>query len=459
MIKNALLHKKNGQTLIMVAIFIAVFTIMSAGIVSYVIATSRSGRMLMKRAEAIYIAEAGAAKAVWCLNHDVGADCGGTAGINYPGETNISYGGGTFTTSVTTSGLNKIIVSTGTAPNGTTRSIRIEASPQPETTDVSFSFGAHIGAGGMDMGNNSVIMGAGGAVGNVYSHGDIDCGTNAAISGTVKIAGSGNKLNGCDVGYNGSGVIINNLADAWAHTFQNCRVAHDLYRPNNGSVNSCPYGRGTLGGTYYQNADLPPALPFPITSQMITDWEADALDGGTVVGDYTPANGETLGPTKIEGNLTFSENETFYIGGIVWVEGNILFENSATIRLLPTFGPNSSVIIADKPSDQANSGKITIQNSDIIEGSGDPDSYLMLIATKSGDAAIDMGNNNSGSVFVTTNGELNIGNNAILKSVVAYGLDIGNNMSLTYEIGLIDAGFTNGPGGVWKMKRETWQEL
>ena len=192
---------------------------------------------------------------------------------------------------------------------------------------------------------------------------------------------------------------------------------------------------------------------------MITDWEADALVGGTIVGDYTTTDLESIGPIKIIGDLLIPSNTGITLTGTIWIDGDILFENSSIVALDSAYGANSGVIIADNPADQTGSGTITIQNTVLINGSGDPDSYIMLLSTNTGSSAIDVGNSATNAIFVSTQGTLKLGNNAEAKAVIAYGVDVGNNMTLTYESGLASSNFASGPGGIWAVKRETWQIL
>lgn len=449
---------KPGFILITVSIFIFIFLLGATSLVSYIISNNKTVARLNGLRQAGYIAEAGIAKAVWCLNHNLNADCGGTAGLNYPGETNVTLATGNFTTTVTVSGQDRIIISTGTTATGITRTIKVEATPSVETTNASFSFGAQIGDGGLEMGNNSVIVGAGGTFGNVYSNGSITCAPNAAISGTAQVAGSGNKIDGCDIGYNGSGVLVNDLADAHAHTLKNCRIAHNGFIPTGGLSQSCAYGRGAQGGSLNNNYPLPPPTTAPITNQMIADWETEAAAGGIITGDYLATAGESLGPIKIEGNLTLPSG-AITLGGTLWVEGNILFESNLILTLNSNYGSTSGVIIADDPANQAVNGIIELQNTVTVNGSGDPDSYIMLLSARVGDESIKVGNNSTNAIYATTQGEIKIGNNANVKAVIAYKLDVGNNMQLIYESGLASANFANGPGGRWKIKRGTWQPL
>jgi hypothetical protein len=459
---NFIFKNNSGQALVIITALIVIFLATSVAIINYLTSNSRAARRLNELTQAVYLAEAGIEKAIFCLNHDVDADCGGTAGINYTGESSVALNIGDFTTTVVVNGDDRIITSTGQTNSGIEKIIRVIATAAPETTDISFIFGSQIGEGGLLMGANSLIEGVGGTFGNVHSDGNITCGANAAISGTAQVSGNGNKIDGCDIGYDGDGNLVNDLADAHAHTLRNCRVAHDVYHPTSGTLSACSYGLGSLGGTLYDNSPLPDPIPFPITSQMIQDWETEAAAGNggvPIIGPYTTTDGETLGPVKIQGDLTVANGNTVFLGGVLWVEGDITIENLSSFSLLPSFGPNSSIVIADDPANQATKGILDIDNNAIIDGSGEPDSYIILISTNSGSSAIDIKNNSNGAIYFAQNGTTRINNRAKAKEVVSYKVVLGNNAVLQYETGLQDANFATGPGGKWRIKRETWQVI
>lgn len=453
-------NNQNGYTLIIMGTFIFVFITGAVVLTSFVTSNIRAVQILNERRVAGFLAQAGIEKAVWCLNHTIDADCGGTAGLNYTGETGTALSTGVFTTSVIDSGNDKIVHATGTTTGGDIRAIRVIIQQVSETTNASFIFGAQIGAGGLQMGNNSAVIGAGGNVGNVNSTGSILCGgNNSAISGSAVVTGSGNKIENCDIGYDENGLMVNDVADAWAHTIKGTRVARDGNIPSSGSSQSSTYGLGAQGGQLNTGVTIPSPTPFPITNQMVTDWEAEALVGGVISGNYTTTDGELLGPKKIAGNLTVPQNTSITLTGTLWVEGDILFDNGTTVTLDSAYGPNSGVIVADNPGNETTSGEIQLTNNVTVNGSGDPDSYIMLLSTKIGEDAFKVGNNSTNAIYATTQGEIDIGNNAFVKAVIAYELEVGNNFQLVYESGLASTNFSSGPGGVWAVKRETWQIL
>ncbi|HCJ52476.1 MAG: hypothetical protein A2898_04355 [Candidatus Kerfeldbacteria bacterium RIFCSPLOWO2_01_FULL_48_11] len=215
--------------------------------------------------------------------------------------------------------------------------------------------------------------------------------------------------------------------------------------------------------------DAPPEN-MPISNAQIKQWEIDAEIGGVVtppggVGTtYTVPNGTTLGPVKIDGNLFITNSAQVTMNGIIWVKGNLTIDNNADIKLSPSFGSQSSVIIVDDPSYQQTQGKVVINNNGDIQGSGAADSYVMVASTNKGitaltDPAIHIQNNVSGAIFFTSQGMLEISNNAELNEATGYLLQLDNNVEVTYESGLASTSFTSGPGGIWRALDETWEEL
>lgn len=214
----------------------------------------------------------------------------------------------------------------------------------------------------------------------------------------------------------------------------------------------------------------PPPESMPVSNAQIQQWELDAEIGGVITPPggpgttYEASNGETLGPVKIDGDLLITNGANINMNGIVWVKGDFSIDNNAVIQLSPGFGSESSVIVVDNPSFQQTKGKVRIYNNGNILGSGVEGSYIMVASTNKGviastDPAIQIENNVSGAIFFTSQGMLQISNNAELKEATGYLLQLDQNVSVEYESGLASTSFTSGPGGIWRILPETWEEL
>ncbi len=215
-------------------------------------------------------------------------------------------------------------------------------------------------------------------------------------------------------------------------------------------------------GTQYPYSPNSPQMPMPISEIQISDWKAGAADGGEM-GDYVLSGSDTdsLGPIKINGNMTIQGTSLLTINGTIWVTGNIVFQNSAVLQLSADYGDMSAVLIAD--------GTITVQNSFKICGSEGYNSstaacnasnttYLLLLSANTGNPAISLNNGSTMRAIVyAAQGVLEIQNNAVVVEATGYGLTIENNAQLIYETGLINMSFSAGPGGGWEIT--DWKEI
>lgn len=227
-----------------------------------------------------------------------------------------------------------------------------------------------------------------------------------------------------------------------------------------------------VSGTEYPGSTDPAVLNMPISDANIAQFKADATAGGTIVGDCGDSgnptcvigNGDTLsiGPKKIDGNLSLSGNQTLNITGTVYITGNVDIDgNGTTVQCDAAFGGNSCTVIID--------GWVHIKNNITFRGSGQADSYIMILTTLTGctgvsgsigctdhNGAMDIHNNSEGAIFYASEGQINLHNNVNITSAVAYKLRLDNNSSVTYETGVTNPSFSSGPSGGWSVK--TWTE-
>lgn len=287
-----------------------------------------------------------------------------------------------------------------------------------------FFYGAQVGDLGVEMENNS------GIVGNVFSNGNIEMENNASTTGTVKVSGVGNKLQGGDV-----------RGDAYADICNSSVITGVLHA---NTQTGCTFASLTT-------SDLPIVpIPLPLSAATIDEWKNDAQAGGTTVGDYNRSSGSSsLGPKKIAGNMTIDNSAQMTLTGTVLVTGNVIIKNDARVQLSGGYGSTSGVLIAE--------GTIVLENNSVSSGSGSAGSYLMYLSATSTDPAITIKNNAIADVLYASQGFVQVENNAQMREVTGNGLRIKNNATVTYEIGLQDAAFTSGPGGGWTVT--SWKEI
>lgn len=374
----------------------------------------RIGRAAIDSMQAYYAAEAGIEDILLRLQ----------PGYVLPTNTPYTWVVGSSSVQVTvgnTVGGTRTIVADGTR-NGKSR--RVTAVATTVTTNASFFYGAQIGDGGLSMGSNTQITGNTFSNGNIIGAGK----TSSIITGTA-VAAKDSMIQSVGVG-----------ADAYANSLDNCTITGVAYYFT--SITNCGAGAQQMMSSTISS------IAFPLSTQQIANWQADAAAGGTLSGYSVPNNqSRTLGPIKIDGNLSLGNNSVLTLTGTIWVTGTITFGNSVTIQLDPGYQSLSGVMVVD--------GAITTGNTTVLRGTGQVGSYLMIVTNATGNA-LTLGNSATGAIFYAPNGTVQIGNNLDLKEVTAYRLVLGNNATITYETGLANVSFSSGPGGRWTAA--TWQE-
>lgn len=434
--QSTIVNYKAGNAWVGILIMLVFITTLGVALIADVTKTITQTKRAEQTIVAQALGDAGVEKAVWRLNQPGGS---------YTGESNINMGTGILDIAVTNIDTeNKLVLATAYVPNKTspkvTRKVQAKISADFNESGVSFHYGVQVGGLGVTMSNNAKV------IGNIYTGGSISCGNGAEITGDAYVSGTESEktINNCKIGN-----------DAKAFNVTQSSVTRNLY-----------YVGTKTGSTYAQGykitaGELPPNQNLPLTQSTIDQWESWAQAGGTYNGNYLLTNfaQASLGPQKINGDLTVSNGATLTVTGAIWVTGNINFSNNAIIKLAPSFGTNSGMIIADSPTDKATYGKVTVSNNVIIQGSGNPKSYIMILSTNTGSTlgnpAINVGNNSTAVVYYSTVGMVEVSNNAQLRAVTGGGLHLSNGAQVQYDSGLADANFSAGPGGSWQIKE--WQ--
>ncbi len=238
-----------------------------------------------------------------------------------------------------------------------------------------------------------------------------------------------------------SGITVGTgtTGDAYANTVNNSTIR---------GTNYCQNGTGNNKTCNTTLAD-PVEVSMPISDANIQDWKDDAALGGTHSGNYT-LNSSTgsLGPKKITGNLTVTNNASLTINGTLWVVGNLDVSNNASVRLASGYSSSEGVIIVD--------GTVNLGNNASFVGSGTSGSYVMVLTTSNSTSAITVGNNAGAVILYASNGTINVSNNAGAKSITGYNINLSNNAVITYDSGLANSNFSSGPGGSWNAT--SWKE-
>ena len=447
----------HGSILLLALIVSASVVTATVGFFNYYASAVQAERFSLAAAQARSLAEAGIDKAVYELNQS----------SNYSGENETPLGNGVFSVSVASIDSNtKRVTVTGSVPNSVrpTATKVVQATIGIDASVVSFNYGVQIGQGGLEMSNSSKI------IGNVYAGGNI-IGTNSArIQGDAIVSGPAGII---------EGMVID--GNAWSHTIKGDSTVggnanHSVLQNTTvtGAVVADAISNCTIGGTAKYDtrssctvsgiattpnpdAFIPAeALPLPISEAQIDAWEAEAVIGGTEGSQTFSSGTRSLGPMKINGNLTLSGSAELVVTGILWVTGEIKLSNTSVLRLDASYGNSNGVVMAGV-DESASAGYIEISNSAQVLGSGVAGSHLMLLSQREmGSDAIKTSNNSVTAILYAGEGQIEISNSADLKEVTAHKLKITNNSTVTYESGLQNASFSNGPGGSWAVVPGTY---
>ncbi len=453
--KTFLNRKKmqRGQTLLIIAIiFSAIAVTITFGLTSPMVRQFKIVSDLETSKKSYFVAEAGAEDAYYRIKN--------VLPTSFPAT--LSLDGATASISVSTIGSNEQeILSEGNLNDH----IRTVVKDITVTDGFSFNFAIQVGIGGLEMHNNSSV------IGNVYSSGVIrSTSNNTRIFGDVVSAGPSGTID-----------AVMATGTAYAHEIKgNSRICGDAYYQiiNSSSLNflnnpSSPCTSPLSPGTANPGSADRPEVPMPIPDSLLDQWESQALAGGTINTPcpYTVSSGTvTIGPIKIDCDVTVSGNgTTVLLAGAVWINGNLTVNNNPKFKVADSVGNKSVPLITRSATNPTGSGRIILNNNPEFYGSetngvANPDSYVMFISRNTSNfnggsvKAITAGNNVTGNLLLyAPYGEVELSNNVLLREVTAYKLTLRNNTQVRYNVGLAQPLFTSGPGGQWKIKR--WGEI
>jgi Tfp pilus assembly protein PilX len=417
-------HKNNQKGFALFYVTILVLAIIIASGINISVLTYNQQKIfqnIVKSTQAYYAAEAGLEDALLRIEN----------GMNLSSPYNFNVGTASVTNNISDESANLKIITAEADSFGRVRKIKVNY--QISTQNVSFYYGAQVGEGGMEMGNNSLVKG------NIYSNGSVFGG--GTIEGTIIVANNGNRIEGLNVGQ-----------DAKAHSCDSCEIGNDLTYVTGGTLSDC-----NVGGSILEQSEEIQSKDLPILESQINEWKQEALTGGIIEGDYIISGGTTedLGPKKITGQLIIDNLAILNMTGTIWAVNGIRIDNGATVQMDTfSYGSLSGVLLTD--------GKVKIKPGTTLRGSGQLGSYLLVLSEDSEteskvDPAIDVDNNADTAIFYATQGLIVLRNNILTKEVTGYKIYLDNNAEILYESGLRDASFSSGPGASWKVT--SWKEI
>lgn len=242
-----------------------------------------------------------------------------------------------------------------------------------------------------------------------------------------------------------NGVTVS--GDVHANTITSLNIQKNAYYQ---TINN-----STVHGQSFPGSSDPSPVAFPISDSNITAWKNQATQVGISIGDKAISNcSNSLGPGKIEGNVTFNNmNCTLTIKSPLWITGSIIASSKLDMILDPENGLNPGYIIVD--------GTISLSNSTTISGTGTAGGFLMLLSTYDsslgGNNAITAGNNLTADIVYAPLGFVDLQNKAVFLELNGYKVTFHNSATLSYQNGLSNVIFSSGPTGAFSVVKGTYQ--
>jgi len=238
--------------------------------------------------------------------------------------------------------------------------------------------------------------------------------------------------------------------NAYANTLNSLRISKHAYYQVQSllTVN----GSGcTNNPNCHPGATDPAPLAMPISDANIQEWKDSAESGGIQNG--VTGCPLTLSRKKYVGNVTLTNNCISSVDAPIWITGNLVLDNGSQMRLNPSYGASSGVVIVD--------GTIKLSNNGRMAGSGTAGSYLTALSTYdssiNGNYAIESDNGSSSMILYAGLGKIKLSNNAQLKEVTAWRIEMDNGSTVTYDTGLSGLFFSSGPQGSFTVIKGTYQ--
>ncbi len=237
----------------------------------------------------------------------------------------------------------------------------------------------------------------------------------------------------------------------WSSSIKHVRTPGTIY---------CEFGESNANGKVCNTSrPNPSTLPMPISQANIDQWKLEAESGGSTTTLNIGWAGGIIGNKRIIGNLTVSGGGTLIVTGTLWVEGYITVSGGGKIKLSPSLGQNSAIILTDKYAQ--------INGNGTFEGSGTPGSYPVLVSTSvcpsttpctdENNSAISLSGGSGAVVLIAPFGKVSINGGSGARAVTGDSIYISGGGIVTYETGLAELSFSSGPSGGWSI--DGWGEL
>lgn len=250
----------------------------------------------------------------------------------------------------------------------------------------------------------------------------------------------------------GGGTKMDVSGNVHANTIENLEIGSDAYYQT--IINS------SVDGVSYPGSADPPPKVFPISDANTVDWKKQSGNcdnslsncQNVQTGDINDCV-TTLGPIKVEGNVTFNSGCRVTIKSPIWITGNLTMNSNNILTLDSAYGETSGVIVVD--------GKVTLNSNNHLNGTGTGTSLLMVLTTydsrTNNEDAVAVNSNGNTGVYYASTGIIAPGTGNSFKELTAWKIRLINNSTIDYETGLSSTLFTSGPSGTYSLVKGTYQ--
>ncbi len=186
---------------------------------------------------------------------------------------------------------------------------------------------------------------------------------------------------------------------------------------------------------------------FPIQDSTITEWKTEAAVNTTVGNVTVGAAGATIGPRKIEGNLTVASGGTLNVSGTIWVTGTVTINGGSLVQ--PSNATKSYAIISDSTVVLSGGGEIL----------GNTGSHILLVSMSTADPAITLNGGANDTVVFTPYGGLYISGGANVKAASAEHITADGGANIIYDPDVSQVNITTGSSGTATFGIKSWKEI
>ena len=159
----------------------------------------------------------------------------------------------------------------------------------------------------------------------------------------------------------------------------------------------------------------------------------------------------SLGPKKVVGSLSMTNDATLTITGPLHITGNLFLGNSSVIYLSPSFGSKGVVVVVD--------GTISFNSNTRVFGTGgNPEGYPVFLSASNSSSAINLNSNASlEATLYAVNGRVNLNSNGNALAIAGQGINLNSNAVLNYDAGLKEMLLYDAP--MSNLEIEEWKEV